>query len=363
MAPDVMLKESITEKADIYSFGIVMWEIFTRSQAYSEFKDFRTFKQATLSGNRPKLPETWPDELQNLLLLCWDATPGNRPSFEQVVHKLEEIFAKVEQSEYEAAVNEKILDETARFFWKQHFLKSSEVSWREFERKILDWLQILLPEASKPSEGLSFNDLSLCKPEDVSVLRGILALKALFTSESGGCIVRSSEFGKVTECFGPLDCEFLDRITNILRDTAFHGFLSSNATDCRLGPAEHGTYLLRFSNNRPKSLIISQVTVDNRSRPPKKKICHIVVARSRSGGWVLDRHQFPTIPILLEKTRESYSFLHPLPCQNFFYLFQSCFETPGEVDCIGYKPENTPGVSFGRDEMEELVSEDQKELN
>lgn len=350
MAPEVMLKEPITEKADIFSFAIVMWEIFTRSQAYGEFKDFRTFKQATISGNRPQIPDHWPEGLKSLISKCWDATPSNRPTFEQIVRSLEELFTSVEHNEYEVAIDEKILDDTARNFWKKHFLKFSEIPWREFEPKLLEWLDIHLPPASDPSEGFSVADFRQCQADEVGLLRGVLAMKTLFASDGGASIVTTTNFGKVTECFGPLEPDILQRITDILRDTAFHGFLSTSTTDGRLSAAEHGTYLIRFSNNRPKSLIISQVTVDEKS---KKTIRHIVVAKSNHGGWVLDKRAFRTIPDLLERAKQSYSFLHPLPCQNFFYLF----EIPGDVDYAGYRPDKNANF-LNYDELDKLTVED-----
>ena len=100
MAPE-MLEEGrdYTEKVDVYSFGILMYEIFTRRMPYQEVKKRFEVIPHVLEGHRP----TFSDEeipfkgLRNLMQSCWHKTPRKRPSFSVILDKLEAAEGKVQK--------------------------------------------------------------------------------------------------------------------------------------------------------------------------------------------------------------------------------------------------------------------------
>lgn len=59
-----------TEKADVYSFGILCWEMMTGERAFSEVKIF-DIPQLVLSGKRPKISSDCNQELAKLIQDCW----------------------------------------------------------------------------------------------------------------------------------------------------------------------------------------------------------------------------------------------------------------------------------------------------
>ncbi|KAN0023785.1 hypothetical protein ACTFIV_008172 [Dictyostelium citrinum] len=90
----------ITSKSDIYSFGIIMFELISRiingeyAHPFSEFKDIKNDFQLLLSsknGLRPTLPILCPEPLEKLYKQCVDQSPSNRPSCEDVIISLNQI--------------------------------------------------------------------------------------------------------------------------------------------------------------------------------------------------------------------------------------------------------------------------------
>mmetsp|Transcript_5355 Transcript_5355/g.10989 ORF Transcript_5355/g.10989 Transcript_5355/m.10989 type:complete len:588 (+) Transcript_5355:95-1858(+) len=85
MAPEVALVKGYGLKADVYSFGILAWEIFTLKKPFSSIKTSREFRDAVfVKGKRPKLGKTWSIGLKELVSSCWEINPDERPGMDLV---------------------------------------------------------------------------------------------------------------------------------------------------------------------------------------------------------------------------------------------------------------------------------------
>lgn len=94
MAPEVINHQPYDQKADVFSFAIVLWELVTAKVPY----DNMTPLQAALGvrqGLRPELPKTAHPKILSLMQRCWDADPGNRPSFSKIRIELEGLQQEV----------------------------------------------------------------------------------------------------------------------------------------------------------------------------------------------------------------------------------------------------------------------------
>ncbi len=82
-------------KADIYSFGMVCYEILTGLVPFHgcTLKDLR--ERILKEGLRPTLPEDCPGELYELITTCYHSNPATRPSFDEICVKLRHILCSI----------------------------------------------------------------------------------------------------------------------------------------------------------------------------------------------------------------------------------------------------------------------------
>ncbi|XP_021654048.2 serine/threonine-protein kinase STY8 isoform X2 [Hevea brasiliensis] len=95
MAPEVINHQPYDQKADIFSFAIVLWELVTAKVPY----DTMTPLQAALGvrqGLRPELPQDAHPKLLDLMQRCWKTTPANRPPFSEITVELEILLQEVQ---------------------------------------------------------------------------------------------------------------------------------------------------------------------------------------------------------------------------------------------------------------------------
>nr|CCA24426.1 protein kinase putative [Albugo laibachii Nc14] len=90
MAPEVLGNRKYTEKADVYSFGIVVWEVFTSQCPYDDMNQIQTALCVLNYDLRPPIPSKCPRFFSRLMRTCWRRDPELRPSFYRIVRTLEE---------------------------------------------------------------------------------------------------------------------------------------------------------------------------------------------------------------------------------------------------------------------------------
>lgn len=89
-APEVIKGERYSEKADVYSFGIVMWEMLTRKQPFAD-RNFMGVTMDVLEGKRPGVPHDCPEAFKNVMTRCWHAKQEKRPSMAEVITSLSQL--------------------------------------------------------------------------------------------------------------------------------------------------------------------------------------------------------------------------------------------------------------------------------
>ena len=92
LSPELYTGAPPSEASDVFSFAMVMYELLTLEAPFDGL-DRGTVRDKVMSGERPPLPVVLPRPYLTLIESCWCAAPEKRPSFTEVVSKLQRLSA------------------------------------------------------------------------------------------------------------------------------------------------------------------------------------------------------------------------------------------------------------------------------
>lgn len=95
MAPEALFDRVYTHQSDVWSFGVLMWEIFTLGGSpYPGIPVEELFKLLK-EGHRMDKPSNCTHELYMMMRECWHAIPTQRPTFKQLVEELDRVLLSI----------------------------------------------------------------------------------------------------------------------------------------------------------------------------------------------------------------------------------------------------------------------------
>jgi GTPase SAR1 family protein len=106
--PEVLKGGKPTTASDVYSFGIILWQLLMRLTPYSKENDREVLIAKILAGERPDMaviprgePGSMNEKFVELMMKCWDVNPSQRPTFAQIVTEiLPDIMSSTGPSSY-----------------------------------------------------------------------------------------------------------------------------------------------------------------------------------------------------------------------------------------------------------------------
>ena len=88
MAPELLEDNTFTEKSDVYSYAIVLWEIWSRQVPWSDLRPMQIMRKVVDKRERPPVPAGMPAELRELMVRSWVHQPADRPDFAEIEAQL-----------------------------------------------------------------------------------------------------------------------------------------------------------------------------------------------------------------------------------------------------------------------------------
>jgi len=292
------------EKADVYSFGIVLWEFLTRKEPFSHHTNYSKFRKAVCEyGERPEIPPDCEPSLKYLIERCWHANPEHRPSFKSIIQSLDHVIVDV-------AVKDKI----GRKFWKTYFLGHNTVKWEDFAKSLRAMLQVPDDSALTPDDKQRidlnfkcFEALLAKQPQSINL-------------PVGESVVEIEHWGQILEWVGPIQDPvtttykhtIMDDVRELLEQAWFHGDIENVQAQSALSGKPAGTFLIRFSS-MGGWYTISQIN-------QQRVVQHVRVRHEPGGPFYVgnETHGYSSLHELVRERK------YNLPCSGsrFRMLFQ-----------------------------------------
>lgn len=90
MAPESLKDGVFTTCSDVWSFGVVLWEISTLAEQPYQGQSNEQVLKFVVDGGCLEQPETCPEKLHNLMQMCWQYNPKMRPPFIEIIEMLKD---------------------------------------------------------------------------------------------------------------------------------------------------------------------------------------------------------------------------------------------------------------------------------
>ncbi|KAK4435278.1 Serine/threonine-protein kinase CTR1 [Sesamum alatum] len=91
MAPEVLRNEPSTEKSDVFSFGVILWELMTESIPWSNLNSLQVVGVVGFMDRRLDIPDNMDPQISSIISDCWQSNPEDRPSFEDIIRRMTDL--------------------------------------------------------------------------------------------------------------------------------------------------------------------------------------------------------------------------------------------------------------------------------
>ncbi|KAG9457839.1 hypothetical protein H6P81_002347 [Aristolochia fimbriata] len=91
MAPEVLRNEPSDEKSDIYSFGVILWELVTEKIPWENLNSMQVIGAVGFMHQRLEVPSDLDPRWASIIQSCWHSDPNCRPTFQELLEKFKDL--------------------------------------------------------------------------------------------------------------------------------------------------------------------------------------------------------------------------------------------------------------------------------
>ena len=118
MAPEVGLCQGYGIKADVYSFGLLFWEICALEEPFADFKSVDDIKASIfVNGRRPIIKNKWQETVKEVITSCWSGNASERPSMSHIMSLLYELMTCMSEKTDNVKNNPRRYSISGRLSW------------------------------------------------------------------------------------------------------------------------------------------------------------------------------------------------------------------------------------------------------
>ncbi|KAF8394683.1 hypothetical protein HHK36_020900 [Tetracentron sinense] len=91
MAPEVLRNEPSDEKSDVYSYGVILWELVTEKIPWDNLNSMQVIGAVGFMDQRLEIPKDLDPQWVSIIESCWHSEPHRRPTFQELLEMLKDL--------------------------------------------------------------------------------------------------------------------------------------------------------------------------------------------------------------------------------------------------------------------------------
>jgi hypothetical protein len=209
-------------KIDVYSYSLILWEICTQTEVFSNYSDVSIFCSHVCDKDlRPEIDNSVPPVLTRIITHCWSKDPTQRPSFIDIVPQLEYARIKYYLDPYDSEV----------VFWQKYFPNTAKVPFPLFVDKLVSHQAKLSNTMKRTCD--YYNKLNKITGNNNSDVESIVSLDS---------------YRQLITWFGPLFTgNNFHTFSDILKASWFFPFKSGQDAESIMNRVDPGRFLVRLT--------------------------------------------------------------------------------------------------------------------